>query len=72
MVGQQDVKQTLQQRVTSLLRSEHSGYVSGESDIETVDAIYQTLLRAEKDLEAAQERVDRLKWELAKAKTHVS
>jgi len=41
----------------------------GKAKEESVDAISTLLARAERELKVAQERVDRLKWELEKARS---
>ena len=60
---------TLQHRVNNYLSGKHSDYVSEASEAETIDTIFQLLKKAEDDLSAAQQRVDRLKWELSKAQS---
>jgi len=72
MVGQQERKDTLQQRVGDLLRGAPSAQVTVETGIEAVDSLHQALLKEQATLEATQERVDRLLWELEKAKSQVS
>jgi len=42
-------------------------YVVEEGGEEAVEDIFNIVQKAEEDLKAAQERVDGLKWELAKA-----
>jgi hypothetical protein len=44
-------------------------YAVEESEAAIIEAIFEQLQKAEQDLKTVQERVDRLKWELAKAKS---
>ncbi len=60
---------SLQQRVNAYLREKTSTYVVQESNDEAVADIFASLKKAEKDLKAAQDRVDRLKWELARVQS---
>jgi len=69
MVGQQEIDNSLHQRVSNYLRDKPVEYAHEESEAEALDAIFNTLLKAEEDLRAAQERVDLLKWEIAKVKS---
>jgi len=68
-VSQSESQKSLQQRVNRYLRGNPLGYALEEPKEESVEAIFSLLKRAEADLEAAQERVDRLKWELEKARS---
>ena len=68
MVDQQKDPDSLQQRVNKFLRLNSTAYVVEEVGEEAVEDIFIMVQKAEEDLRAAQERLDRLKWELAKAK----
>lgn len=68
MVVQQKDQESLQQRVNEFLRGHSTAYVVEEVGEEAVEDIFIMVQKAEEDLRAAQERLDRLKWELAKAK----
>ena len=69
MVGQQEIEFSLHQRVSNYLRDKPIEYAREESEAEALDAMLDMLRKSEEDLQAAQERVDRLKWEVAKAKS---
>ena len=76
MVLQQRTQESLQQRINEFLHINPVAYAIEEPKEESVEAIHILLQRAEKvleraeeDLVAAQERVDRLKWELEKARS---
>lgn len=60
---------SLHNRVNDYLRSKPMIYAVDDSDEAAIEAIFDQLLKAEEDLKAIQERVDRLKWELAKAQS---
>ena len=59
---------SLHNRVNDYLRGKPMIYAVDDSE-ETLDAIFEQLQQAEENLKVAQERVDRLRWELAKAKS---
>ena len=63
-MSRQKTPESLQQRINTLLRSNPIAFAIEEPKEESVDAISTLLGRAEKELRVAQERVDRLKWEL--------
>ena len=65
----QQTQESLQQRVNGILRGSPLAYAVEEPKEESVEAIFSLLQRAEEDLKAAQGRVDRLKWELEKARS---
>ena len=65
---QEKTQSSLQHRVQEYLRNKPIAYASERSEKEAVEAIFTLLKKAEEELKAAQERVDRLKWELAKSK----
>jgi hypothetical protein len=44
-------------------------YTVEESEEAIIEAIFEQLQKAERDLKTVQGRVDRLKWELAKARS---
>lgn len=67
MVVQQKDQESLQQRVDEYLRGNSTAYVVEEVREEAVEDIFAMVQKAEEDLKAAQERLERLKWELAKA-----
>ena len=60
----------LQQRVNMYLSGRPPEYAADDagSEVAVVDSLFSMLQTAEGDLQAAQGRVERLKWELAKAK----
>jgi hypothetical protein len=64
---QQKKPDSLHNRVNDYLRGQPMIYAVDESDEAAIEAIFEQLLKAEEDLKSVQERVDRLKWELAKA-----
>lgn len=61
---------TLQQRVAGLLNESAPAYVAEESEADAVNSIFDMLEKAEAELDAAQTRVDNLKWKLLKAQEH--
>lgn len=63
MVLQEKKQSSLQQRINVYL---HGEYIVEDSQDEAVVVLFDMLQQAEENLEAAQERVDRLKSELAK------
>ena len=63
MVLQEKKQNSLQQRINVYL---HGEYIVEDSQDEAVVVLFDMLQQAEENLEAAQERVDRLKSELAK------
>ena len=66
-MSQQKDCDSLQQRVDSYLRGNPTAYVVEEPGEEAIEDIFDMVKKAEEDLMAAQERLERLKWELAKA-----
>jgi hypothetical protein len=66
---QQKHNKSLHNRVNDYLRGQPMTYAVEESEDATIEALFGQLHKAEEDLKAVQERVDRLKWELAKAKS---
>jgi hypothetical protein len=68
-VSQQKPTESLQQRINDLLHSNPVAFAIEEPKEESVDAISNLLARAEIQLKTAQDRVDRLKWELEKARS---
>jgi hypothetical protein len=70
-VPQQKTQNSLQQRVDKYLSGNPTTYVVEEAGEEAVEDIFNIVQKAEVDLKAAQERVDRLKWELAKAQRNL-
>ena len=65
-VLQQKGDRTLQQRVSDYLRDTPKKYVVEETEDDTAEAMFKLLSEAQGQLRAAQERVDRLRAELAK------
>ena len=65
----QKTKNPLQQRVNDFLHGNPLGYVVVESGQQSVEDLSILLQRAEEDLNASQARVDRLKWEMEKARS---
>jgi hypothetical protein len=61
---------TLQQRVKEILSGAPPDYASDDSDADIVNSAFDMLQKAEDDLNAAQARVNNLKWKLAKAQEH--
>jgi hypothetical protein len=61
---------TLQQRVAEVLSDSLPVYALDDSEANAVDSIFDLLQKAKVDLHAAQDRVDNLKWKLAKAQEH--
>lgn len=68
-MSRQKTPESLQQRINTLLNSNPVTFAIEEPKEESVDAISTLLARAEQALKVAQERVDRLKWELEKARS---
>jgi hypothetical protein len=62
-------EKSLHNRVNSYLRGKPMAYAVEESEEATIEAIFEQLQKAEQELKTVHERVDRLKWELAKAKS---
>ena len=63
---QQKGDRTLQQRVSEYLRDTPRKYVVEETEDDATEAMFKLLSEAQDQLRAAQERVDRLRAELAK------
>lgn len=61
---------TLQQRIADVLRDSSHQHVPDTSEADMVDSIFDLLQKAEADLDAAQTRVESLKWKLAKAQEY--
>ena len=60
-------QESLHNRVNDYLRGQPMIYAVDDSDEAAIEAIFDQLLKAEAELKGVQERVDRLKLELAKA-----
>ena len=56
-------------RVNDYLRTNPLAYAVEEPMEESIEAIFSLLQKAESELQKAQERVNRLKWELEKARS---
>ena len=69
MVSPQKIQESLKQRVNDLLSGNPLGYAAEDSRQQSVEDIFSLLQRAEEELKAAQASVDRLKWELEKARS---
>ena len=69
MVSPQKIQESLKQRVNNLLSGNPLGYAVEDSRQQSVEDIFSLLQRAEEELKAAQASVDRLKWELEKARS---
>jgi hypothetical protein len=69
MALQQENQLSLHERVNDYLRGNPTTYETEESEQSTVEAMINQLQKAEADLRTAQERVDRLVWELDRAKS---
>ena len=70
MVSPQKTQESLQQRVNDLLHENPLlEYAVEESMQQSVEDFSILLQRAEEELKASQARVDRLKWELEKARS---
>ena len=65
---QKETQNSLQGRINDYLRGKPKEYAVEESGEEVAKAIFDCLKKAEEDLEDAQKRVKRLRWELVKAK----
>ncbi len=69
MIGQQAIDNSLHQRVSNYLRDKPIVYAHEESEEEALAAIFDLLLKANEDLQVAQERVNLLKWEIERVKS---
>jgi len=69
MALEQKNEKSLHNRVNDYLKNKPVIYAVVESEEETVEAILDELHKAGEDLKAVKERIDRLKWALAKAKS---
>jgi DNA repair ATPase RecN len=69
MVLEQKKDKSLHNRVNDYLKSKPERYDVVESEEETIEAILDELNKAGEDLKAVKERISRLKWALAKAKS---
>lgn len=69
MALEQKNEKSLHNRVNDYLTSKSVRYVVVESEEETIEAILYELNKAGEDLKAVNERIRRLKWALAKAKS---
>ncbi|MEM1155228.1 MAG: hypothetical protein AAGI44_13910 [Pseudomonadota bacterium] len=68
-MSKQKSQGSLQQRINDLLHSNPVAFAIEEPKEESIEALSTLLARAEKELESAKKRVDRLRWELEKAKS---
>jgi hypothetical protein len=71
MALQQKNQDSLYNRVNDYLRGNPTAYETEESEQATVEAMLNQLQKAEEELRAAQARVDRLVWELDRAKSSI-
>ncbi len=69
MRSEQKSRESLQQRVNSFLHVHPVAYAVEEPKHEAVEAIASLLKRAEEELDVALHRVNRLKWELERARS---
>lgn len=65
----QQTQESLLQRVNEILHGNPTTYAVVESKEESIEAIFRLLQRTEEELRAVQHRVNRLKWELEKARS---
>ncbi len=65
---EEETQNSLQGRINDYLCGKPKEYSVEESEEEVAKAIFDCLKKAEEDLEAAQDRVKRLRWQLLKAK----
>ena len=65
----QQAQESLLQRVNDILHENPSTYAVVESKEESIETIFSLLQKTEEELKAVQERVNRLKWELEKARS---
>ncbi len=65
----QQTQESLLQRVNDILHGNPIAYSVEESKEESVEAIFNLLRTTEEELKVVQERVNRLKWELEKARS---
>lgn len=68
-MSKQKPERSLHQRVNELLHNKPVTFAIEEPKEESIEALLTLLNRAEKELESAQKRVDRLRWELEKARS---
>jgi len=66
---EQKNEKSLHNRVNDYLGRESVKYSVVESEEETAEAIIDELNKAREELKAVKERISRLKWALAKAKS---
>jgi hypothetical protein len=66
---EQKNEKSLHNRVSDYLGRESVKYTVVKSEEETVEAIIYELNKAGEELKAVKERIDRLKWALAKVKS---
>ena len=66
---EQKNEKSLHNRVNDYLGRESVKYTVVESEEETAEAIIDELNKAGEELKAVKERIDRLKWALAKVKS---
>ena len=69
MALEQKNEKSLHNRCNEYLNSKPVTYTVVESEEETIEAMIDELNKAEEDLKAVKERIHRLKWALAKAKS---
>jgi len=69
MALEQKNEKSLHNRINDYLGRKPVIYAVVESEEETIEAILDELAKAGEDLKAVKERIHRLKWALAKAKS---
>jgi hypothetical protein len=69
MMSRQESQESLQQRVSNILHGNPAAHAPEEPEHEPVEAISSLLEKAEEELKTAQQRVDRLSWQLEKARS---
>jgi hypothetical protein len=68
-VHKHQTQESLLQRVNDILHGNPTAYAVVESKEESIEAIFNLLQRAEEELRAVRERVNRLKWALERARS---
>ena len=69
MARQQENGKSLHSWVNDYLGGKPMTYAVDESEESIIEAMFDQLRMAKDDLRVVQQRIDRLKWELAKAKS---
>jgi len=69
MMSRQNPRQSLRHRVDAFLHQHPPVQSVDEPEEESVEQIFALIQKAEGELEVARARVERLKWELEKARS---